>query len=68
MKNSNFLEKEIVNKAKSVFDFAYIQALENDLKVLKVEDDNLYECDSDGNQTFIKKIKKYKIEKKSFNI
>jgi len=63
-----FMENEVINKAKSVFDFAYIKALENDLKVLKVKDNNLYECDSDGNETFIKKIKKYKIEEKSFKI
>ena len=63
-----FMENEIINKAKSVFDFAYIKALENDLKVLKVKDNSLYECDSDGNEIFRKEIKKYKVEKKSFRI
>jgi len=63
-----FMENEVIEKAKSVFDFAYIKALENDLKVLKVKDNSLYEYDSDGNQTFVKKIKKYKVDKKFFKI
>ena len=64
----DFIEKEVIKKAKSVFDFAYIKTLENDLNVMRVENDNLYEIDSNGNKKFIKKIKNYKIDKKSFNI
>ena len=63
-----FIEKEAIEKAKSVFDFAYIKTLESDLNVMQVENDNLYEIDSNGNKKFIKKIKNYKIDKKSFNI
>jgi len=63
-----FVEKEAIKKAKSVFDFAYIKTLENDLNVMQVENDNLYEMDSNGNKKFIKKIKNYKVKQKSFNI
>ena len=68
MTNIEFLEEKIPQNAKSVFALASFKALENDLNIMEVDGNSLYEIDSNGNKTFIKKIKSYKIEEKSFTL
>ena len=67
IKNSN-------KKSKYIFEDAYNKALENNLKVMKVENNKLYEIKKGGikNKDFIKKyikdVENYKVKNKSFYI
>jgi len=61
-------------KSKSIFENAYNEALENNLKVMMIKNNKLYEIKKDETKNkdlikiYIKDVKNYKINNKSFYI
>ena len=60
-------------KSKYIFENAYNKALENNLKVMKVENNKLYEIRKDDTnkdliKIYIKDVKSYKVKNKNFYI
>ena len=61
-------------KSKSIFENAYNEALENNLKVMMIKNNKLYEVrkgsikNKDFIKKYIKRVESYKIKNKSFYI